>query len=348
MALLFFDSFDCYGTTNGTGITARPSPTGIMTKGRWNAQENISETRLKESLDIRGLSDNSLTGSAGTRRDDLTTNSILIAGVNLKQNGSFYSGTTVRNLPLFTLYEGTTASFSLRLCGSGLGVRLGTTPVRVVPFFKFDNGKNHFVEFKIFCHDTTGYYEIRVNGVKIHEETGIDTKNGTLGYYNRVLLGHVFRGIVDNFYICDASGSEHNDFLGPVRATMLKPTSEVTNTFNTGNYLDFDEEQLSIADYAECDGDAGQAVESGFEASPNYATILAVQVTGDLSSNVNTVVAFTANSSGNVTLSTNLATASTNINTYVTRSALFTEEPGTSNAWTPATVNLAAFGTEVQ
>jgi hypothetical protein len=344
MTLLWLDGFDTYGTTNGSA----PSPTGIV--GRI-----ASAIAGESSLDIeagrhngRSLEFNSDGADIIVYPASMTTNTTLIAGA------SFYIGdlsdlTGGTNVDLITFNEGTNRSFSIRLLGSGLAVSRGATYLESSkPGFILCAGCWYFIELKAKCSNTVGQYEVRVNGIPVigPSSANVDTQNSTQGYYDRVRITADIGFKVDDLYVCDAAGSTNNDFLGKIEVNTLTPTSDVRNTMFGGGFGSVDEDVCDDATtYATYAGapPGPYYFEMGFPDTNNYATIVGVVCTGTLSSDSNMTFRLSANSSGNLAYSGN---ASWNSGTWTTKYAVFQTVPGTSNAWTPSTVNAAAFGLE--
>jgi hypothetical protein len=90
----------------------------------------------------------------------------------------------------------------------------------------------HYIEMK-YTVSNTGSYEVRVNGVNIMSDSGIDVKAGTNDNVSAVR----FRGtqgesatssgvaLIDDIYICNTNGSFNNDFLGPIKVETLLPNA---------------------------------------------------------------------------------------------------------------------------
>lgn len=118
---------------------------------------------------------------------------------------------------------------------NGTTIATGSTPLVVNVWA--------YVEFKVTIHNTTGAYEVRVNGSNTGQVSGsgANTRGGTSNNYANSLL--LFSGsvrnvaaspevLVDDLYLLDGTGSLNNDFLGEMRVQTLYPTG-------TGNYAQF-------------------------------------------------------------------------------------------------------------
>lgn len=89
------------------------------------------------------------------------------------------------------------------------------------------------IEMKITVHDTTGAYEVKLNGRTVFSDTNVDTQQQAGNDIGRVVFwsantGGYYIRLMD-VYICDDSGSQCNDFLGDIIIELLRPTS-------AGNY----------------------------------------------------------------------------------------------------------------
>src|SRR5690606_31110163 len=84
----------------------------------------------------------------------------------------------------------------------------------------------YYLEVKFTVHDSTGSFDIRVNGVSVTSGTGVDTKNTSNAYVNQIRIEGPNATDFDDFYVCDLSGSVANDFIGPLRIETLMPTGD--------------------------------------------------------------------------------------------------------------------------
>lgn len=91
----------------------------------------------------------------------------------------------------------------------------------------------YYIEIKVTINNSpNGSWELRINGNTIDSATGVDTA------YGSDLSDHVFfqgfgdsatpasQGKTDDIYICDASGSVNNDFLGPIVVRTISPDAD--------------------------------------------------------------------------------------------------------------------------
>lgn len=204
-------------------------------------------------------------------------------------------------------------------------------------------------EIKVLFSQTVGTYEVRKNGVVILSGTGVDTCNTATESASDVRFRMGSTSYIDDIYICDASGSTNNDFLGDVEVKLKLPDADGTSeqwTPSTGvdSYALVDEVPFnSDTDYLETSTTAQisrfthQDVDSG-------DTILAVVQTavcrktdaGSGSVRTHQFINSTGYNGSTVALSTS----------YQAITQILETDPNTTAAWTPAGVNAAEFGVE--
>jgi hypothetical protein len=99
------------------------------------------------------------------------------------------------------------------------GTLLGTTSTNGA----FASGRWHWIEVKVYCDDAAGTVEIRHGGRTVYTFTGDTRNHATYNYYCAVSFGRGFA--YDNLYVCDDTGANNNNFLGPVRITTSFPSA---------------------------------------------------------------------------------------------------------------------------
>lgn len=100
-----------------------------------------------------------------------------------------------------------------------------------------------YVEFKVSVNNTTGIIECMVEGALDFTFTGNTMNNVGLNELGGVSFRSISAGyLIDDFYICDSTGSFNNMYLGEQRSEVMNPHSDYAITWsrNTGaaNYLD--------------------------------------------------------------------------------------------------------------
>ncbi|WP_160809574.1 hypothetical protein [Nitrosomonas sp. HPC101] len=97
----------------------------------------------------------------------------------------------------------------------------------------------NYIEYKTVIHDTTGSFELRLNGVTILSASNIDTKATANASVSSISFGFS-NGLYhsksvwsyDDIYILDTTGATNNDFLGDVRIDAIYPSAD-------GNYAEW-------------------------------------------------------------------------------------------------------------
>ncbi len=141
---------------------------------------------------------------------------------------------------IFAFLDSASAQIDLRIGSTGAlsvtrnGSVLGTSSLTLS-----DSVWVH-IEMKVKIDNTTGTYEVRVNGVNWVSGTGADTQNTGNATVNQFAVTQTRASggsltpfmFVKGVYVLDNSGSVANDFLGQVRVTCLRPSA-------IGNYSDW-------------------------------------------------------------------------------------------------------------
>jgi hypothetical protein len=290
---------------------------------------------------------------------NVTTNATMIAGIAIWPYSS-YANTGDNDWPILCFESGTTKYVELALTVDGLLLKNGSGTVLGVARYVFYKQDWNYIEMKAYCHDTNGTVEVRINGCPVISVSNVDTKNGSNAYFTRCSIGdnrdvnNFAYGKIDDFYVCDGAGSKNNDFLGPSTAVAcLFPDGDSSVNFATtgnANYANHYQQvgytnALWTTDYVE-DSTTGNRDIFTLDASPNfndiYGVIGWVLAEGRTSTqNYHQVIS----SNGTETESSNFTVT---VSSNTTSRFVVEDDPDTSNAWTPATVNAALFGIELQ
>lgn len=222
MSLLFFDGFEVYATADISmrWNSVNGSPTINASGGRRSSGALYAPNSANSSHNVS----KSLDGNYST----------VVMGFNFNPNIFDSSITTFAQL-----LDGSTVQLSLRLNATGtISVCLGALTIIDTSVTAITANAENYIEFKATIHDTTGSFELRLNGANILSASNVDTKASSNAYVNNVLLGTTGGLTVktwkyDDFYILNTSGSApNNDFLGDVRIDAIYPTAD-------GNYTDW-------------------------------------------------------------------------------------------------------------
>jgi len=284
MALLFFDSFDNYGTAISTQVPAgcweRRYPLPGRSAGRVTVPRipnngrgfggDYSHVWMTPILPVSG--DTIVAGFAYRQGDG-----DVISGVSAMLLG-FNSGGT---RGLYIYFESVAGELSVWRDES-TDVVLGRTTGARVALHRWN-----YIELKVRCHATEGTVEVRVNGKTRLTLTNVNTLGNGVTSYNRFGVnpfGSNYAPWYDDFYICDGSGAAANDFLGPVKAVTLRPVADVAGaswTLQSGSdhYAMVDEAVANDnTDYIETDVAGSMDLFEYEDAPANIGTIHGVNL----------------------------------------------------------------------
>lgn len=344
MALLWIDGFEGYGTTTGSA----PSPSGIV--GR-RYPSITDEYRMNiETGRFSGYCLHFTSGYCRLRTPPLTTDDTLVIGVAFKRNSA-------RGSRFLSMYDGTTRGMNLKVqdYGSELLLYRGNTHIVTTSGANIGVGQWSYIELKVKCHDSAGEYELKVDGVTLESDTGVNTKAGSNNYHDAVQFEPYgsSKWYWDDFYICDSTGSNNNDFLGNQRVVAIYPgDSDVTAGFDTvvpaGNHYEAVQEE-------ECDDDSSYVEDDNVGAKDiwNYDSVPAnlSQIQG---LQINTLCRET--DATDFDLITIIRSGDTEYDDagqaagagdYVDLRRIAETDPDTGSLWTKSGINNASFGVKV-
>ena len=211
MALLFFDGFETY--TNVASMqevwwSVDSVTTPISTGGRLNSAYIEVDTSDPNLIAIP------------------ISSATLHFGIAVKLVNQTSSD------DIFTLYNNGTAVFNLHTngdgtwaCGNGSSTTdlTGTTTSSGLT----PTGEWHYVEVKVFLHDTTGTAEIWIDGVSEASGTSLDTLGGSNATINYIQIqGSSSSMGMDDLYILDDTGSDNNDRLDQPIIRAMYPVAD--------------------------------------------------------------------------------------------------------------------------
>lgn len=343
MALIFCDGFD----------------DGLTFLGKWTSFNNtsavVSSTYGRNGSGLRLITSGSYVQKQLSAADEHAT---MTVGFALRRVGTAVSGTE----PLAGFYSdnGGTQHITVRLTSDGnnnLAIYRGATLVATDTLTIVAN-QWYYVELKVTLHDSTGAYELRINGNTRLQASNVDTKNaGTKAvidslYFSRGTFQNGQEVNFDDIYLCNGAGSLNTTFLGDIAIETLYPDGNGNSSQFTGsdanqvdNYQLVDEATPSTTDYV-----AGASVGN----KDTYTFGNTVRTTGTVkgvmvSSYANKSDA-AARSIKNVARSSateSLSSSNTLSTTWTPHSSVFETDPNGGGSWTISSVNGAEFGVEV-
>jgi len=284
--------------------------------------------------------------------------STLIMGIAIKRvsvvplsDGHVYN----EYLTFFSAGAGSTPQITVTLDSTGteLQIRGGDYNDTVLATSAFNQvvGDWYYLELKIVF-NSSGSVEMKIDGSVVASATGVNTdigETGTCGYIELGANSSYHLEHIDDWYICDATGSYNNTYLGDVWVKVAVPTSDGVDqdfAYSTGSdgYALVDEIPPAAADYVV--GDAvGERFSVGVTASDDGRSIFGIVVNQiDLNTDAGTrgFKQFVNNAATEV----QSAGKSANITPH-RRSFVVERDPDSGGAWTPALINSAEFGVEI-
>jgi len=311
-----------------------------------------------------------LAGIAATATGRFGGSSVSITSNGLKKSitpsaqvfcGFAYTTPSVSNAAggssqIFILSGDVGATEHLRISSGGGQVWLGRAGTQITtaanPYGETANGWQYW-EVSATIADTGGTCIIRINGTEVINFTG-DTRNG--GTSTNIDTVQLWRGgnnpacSFDDFYICDATGTTNNTFLGDVRVQTLTPNAAGSSTQwvptgSANNWDNVNELPFSTTDYNSSATSGQRDLYALTDLLAGTAQVLGVQnnvvvrKTDAGARSVRTV------SKSGATVVTGTAVSLSTSDTTV--STLRTTDPATSAAWTVSGVNALEAGVEV-
>jgi len=355
MALVWCDGFDGYGDTDNTA----PAPTDVLADKYSTVNE---ETYLRIKSAARTGSWSMLMNTGTTTQgyfitDAVVTGDTCIAGIAYYAKYVSYAYYHQRwPLLVFTNTDGDAnvellfAGGHMFVCGPNRTYLGGCrAPVTIAKF--------NYVEMKVYHHATAGTVEVRINGCPVFVKTGLDTLYASAKPTVAVSVGGAYDAEynyltqVDDFYVCDGSGSDNNDFLGPINVETLWAASDDTAEFATTGNANYSthyeqvirEERDEATDYVE-DATTGNTDIFGMDAASVYDSVKGVIVWGAVQYDTATAnYRLSLESSNTSTYSSNaVCPASVEIHSLVVEN-----DPNTSAAFTSSALDSILCGIEV-
>ena len=352
--LLWIEGFDNFGT----GVGSAPSPTGVVARKyasvNWETSMDVETGRLG-GYALQLQFDNGCYFSPG----DVTTNDTVVLGFAVKWKTSWPNLLYKR---FASLYDGATLGMNLAMTANGeVEVRRGTTTLKTTSGLGLSLGAWAYFEFKVTCADS-GSYELRVNGVTVASDTGVNTKAGTHNYHTTFRLTGTSgndggAAIYDDLYFLDGSdgGNGNKDFLGDMRVVTIRPDGDDTVQWTPGTGTDHYALVDEIVAGTEDDDAGGDYVEdtvSDHKDLYTYAALAGV-TSGIKGIQVNTDARIT--DAGSFTLKSVVKSGETesadegqaiSVATYTTKSRVVEADPA-GGAWSVSAVNAVKAGVQV-
>ncbi len=268
------------------------------------------------------------------------TNMLIVPGTIIKT----YTDTGTTSQVYVTLNTGGSLSVV-----RGDGTVLATSASNVYP-----GGSWQYIELCAAIDSTAGYCELRVNGGTVATFSGNTRNGGVSTSIDRFDLLRTSSGTEtdywDDLYVCDATGTSNNTFLGDIQVQTLLPTGAGASTQFTPTGAASNWQTVSNVPYSTADYNSASTV--GFldlytlsTLSAGTGTVMGIQTnmiankTGAGTANIKAAL----RSGGTVYFDPTLAMSTTAAWSGVIRQI----DPATSAAWTVTGVNSLQAGAEV-
>ena len=342
MTLKFMDSFDHYATA--------------QISQKWTA---VTGATIGASAGRRSTGGAQFSGAAQSMTKSIAATATFYIGFALYITSSSTGG--------YLIYLGDSGSDQ---CGLFLGsdgtlsFRRGTTNL-TTSSNALSTGAWNYIEFLVTINNTTGVYEVRVNGSAtgwIANTTGANTRSTANNSANTILMnarpaapsgGFAGSIVIDDFYYCDSAGSVNNSFLGDVRIDCYMPdgngnSSQLvgSDSNSTDNYLLVDESAPNgDTDYVQSSTVNNKDTYTFADMSHTPTSIFATQLNMSAKkddSGTRSICAVCR--SGGTDYDGDTQALGTS---YVDYRQIREVDPATSAAWTRTNLNSAEFGVKV-
>jgi hypothetical protein len=351
MALLWVEGFEAFGAAGG-----EISPSTILAQ-KYNTNSSANTCNIVTGRDGINAALFMDTQGAAILSPQLIPNTIdtTITGFAYK------SGNLTTNHPICTFrhFSATGAAIDysaldLWQIGDELAVFRGTTTINTTSSNVLESDTWHYIEMKVKCADSGGTIEVKVDGTTVIDEPSVDSAyaTGAVAYPTvgfRRLSAPNTEYYVDDWYICDNTGSTCNDFLGSCTVYTLFPNADASGnmTANSGSdeYAMVNSTTQNTAKYIKDTASGNRCVFEYGALSITPNTVYGVQVNTEAALSANLlkgVKALSQNASGTVNSHTSFPIA--NDPTAVTQ-VLETNADG--DTWNGTLISSARFGIEV-
>lgn len=342
MALKWIEGFETFGSTNGVALS-NPARKYEVTG---------PSVMLVDTGRIAGTCCRFDSNSAILTTPNLTTNATLIVGVALKVS-AYPSANDQR---IISLRGGGTENINVRMRTNGeFSVFRGNTSLVTTTGAAPGIDTWFYLELKVLTANTGGTYELRINGVNVASSGSADTQDSSTAYSDSVRFqapqtnGDLY---IDDWYVCDGSGTANNNFLGSQKVEAIYPNAEgatinFTPSTGTDNSALIDENPSnSDTDYVESGTVTNKDTYDYSALASISAGIKGVQINTEVRETDATPFSLISVIRSNLTESDDAGQA-IGSSTYVNRHRISETDPNTAIAWTAAGINAAQFGIKV-
>lgn len=341
MALLLIEGFEQYSIGDSPELQ----------RGGWSSNTTINNTffTLKAGRHSGGQAVE-LSLNAGNLFHAFAENATVTVGFAYRMVDSGPLGQTIislRNNLFDHLALVITAAGELRL-------NRGTTQIDITSGLGLSVGIWYYFEIDCTIDNSTGAYDVHVDGVQVFTDSGVDTQNGAVAQVDNIeLFGNTaIDPEYDDIYVLDDAGADNTGLLGDCRVETVFPDAD-------GNETDFT--PLSSTNVSNVDDGVTPDDDTSYNSS-STATDRDLYGFAALSGNVGTVFGVdvkllvrkedagfreirtiarsnvTEVESGNLTLGVD----------YIYKNNIYENDPDGGGNWDEAAVNAAQFGIDLQ
>lgn len=140
--------------------------------------------------------------------------------------GMAYRQTQAFSGILFNMRDDLTSQLNvITISGGEIRIRRANVTLETTSGLGLADQTWHYIELKAKIDNSTGTYEIKVDGQTVMSDTGVDTQGSANNVVNRLeILGNSTQDTqYDDIYFLDVSGSDNTTFLGEVRIETVFP-----------------------------------------------------------------------------------------------------------------------------
>ncbi len=207
MAMLMMEGFEGYGGTNANAIRRRrvisQSNTGALVTGR------LGGFALNPATSVEVLF---------TEFGDVTS---FVFGFAM-----YVNGISVASGDLIQFMDADSEQLVLRVAQGGVlfldlaGVNIDKADSQALRIKNWT-----YIEVKATIDNSVGSYEIRVDGIVVMSDSGVDTQSTANSFINRVdtQSSSTTDQILDDIYLLDDTGLTNTDFLGDIQIETMYP-----------------------------------------------------------------------------------------------------------------------------
>ena len=219
MALLFCDGFDGYDVA--ADMLAAAGETGWVTVGGMSGSDFNTVVRSGYGQSLRQSSTTANKNAEGQIIEDPAT---VIMGIGFYATDN--TGNAVKRV--FSVTSGGAECVGVYLNTTGYLQVYVLGVLQTANLFLTSLSVWYYLELKVTVNNT-GSWEFRVDGLMREQNASQDTQPGANAYADGFGAGSAVAGsmayYLDDFYLCDDSGSYNNNFLGDVYVQTLRPNA---------------------------------------------------------------------------------------------------------------------------